>query len=56
MQELVRRMAEVYLNKNRKYVGQDIADQAIKELNQEEGGEKNEEEQKPKRGRKRKQQ
>ena len=56
MQELVRRMAEVYLSKNRRYVGQDIADQAIKELNQEEGGEKNEEEQKPKRGRKRKQQ
>lgn len=56
MEDLVKKMAELFLNQNKKYVGQEVADQAIKELKQEEGGESNEEIQKPKRGRKRKQQ
>ena len=40
MEELINKMAQVILSENRQYVGEEVADAAIKEL--QEGGERNE--------------
>ena len=50
MEELISKMAQVILSENKQYVGNKIADEAIREL--QEGGEKNEKEAKKTRGRK----
>ena len=53
IEELVSKMAEIILNENRRYVGNDVAESAIKEIK--EGGENaNEEVKKTRRGRKKK--
>ena len=56
LDELVRRMAAIVIDENRRYVGQDVAQEAINELeNSQEGGNSNEEVKEVKtRGRKKK--
>ena len=56
MEELIRKMATMVIEENRRYVGEDIAEEAIKEINSdEEGGNSNEEiKKKTTRGRKKK--
>ena len=56
LEELIRKMATMVIEENRRYVGEDIAEEAIKEINSdEEGGNSNEEiKKKTTRGRKKK--
>ena len=55
LDELIRKMATLVIEENRRYVGEDIAEQAIDEIQKEEGGISNEEiEKKTTRGRKKK--
>lgn len=56
IEELVRKMAQMVLDQNREYIGGDVAQQAIEEIQNEEKGEKTDEKVKEKttRGRKRK--
>ena len=56
MEELVRKMAQMVLDQNREYIGGDVAQEAIKEIQKEEKGENADEKVKEKttRGRKRK--
>ena len=54
-EDLIRQMAEMILDENRRYVGEAVAEKAIKEIREDKGGEeKDEEGEKPqRRGRKR---
>ena len=55
LDELIRKMAAMVIEENRRYVGEDIAEEAIEEIKKEEGGNSNEEiKKKTTRGRKKK--